>query len=129
VVGDPLQQLVVALWAERDLLRRLEFNLSVLAMMVRAQQWGWLSFADDEVRATSERLQSVEVLRAAHTDAVARQYGLGAEASLLEIAGHAPEPWPSILSDHREALRALAVAVDDAATATETEVRASAGGP
>ncbi|HET6878338.1 MAG TPA: hypothetical protein VFH38_12470 [Jatrophihabitans sp.] len=121
--GGSFAALASLLWSERELLRRLEFNLAMIALIVRSGEWDWLSFADDEVRATSEQLQASELMRAAESELLARQSGLAGDATLGELAARAPEPWQCILRDHHQALRALTAAVDAGALATDRLLR------
>lgn len=121
--GGSLAALAALLWSERELLRRLEFNLATIGLIVRCGEWAWLAYADDEVRATSDQLQATELMRAAESDLLAQQYGLDADATLPELAARVPEPWQGILEDHHQALRALTAAVDHAALATDRRLR------
>lgn len=117
--GDALPRLAGLLWEERELLRRLQFNLVTQQLIIGSGQWQWMAFADDEIRATSERLQEVEVMRSAEAELIAEALGLPPVATLRQLADVAPEPWPSILADHEAALRGLTAAVDAVAARVE----------
>lgn len=119
IPGNALPRLTGLLWEERELLRRLQFNLTTHQLVVSFGEWEWLAFADEEICATSERLQEIEVLRSAEVDAIAEPLGLHAHATLRELAEVVPGPWPCILSDHDVELRDLAAAVDAAAARSE----------
>jgi hypothetical protein len=103
------------LWREREVLEDLLFKLTAQQMVLRSGESRWVARADAEVRAALEGLQDFEVLRAAEVDLLVRDYGLRADVSLRELAETAPEPWPTVLHDHREALRTLTVEIDAAA--------------
>jgi hypothetical protein len=106
------EALTDVLWREREVLEALLYKLTAQQMVLRSGESRWLARADAEVRAAIEGLQDFEVLRAAEVDLLVRHYGLPANASLRELAEAAPEPWPTVLFDHREALRTLTFEVD-----------------
>lgn len=90
-----LARLGALLWSERLLLRQ-----------VRSQP------SDDaQLRAAAARLSELELLRAMESELLAETLGLPPTASLLELAAAAPEPWSTILADHRGALLALSDAL------------------
>jgi hypothetical protein len=122
----PLAELTAVLWDERQLLRRLEFFLSAVSLIVRAGQLHFLADVDRELIATSERLKGTEIVRATRSEAVARMCRLPTTITLGDLAGEVAEPWRSILRDHETALRGLAVTVEEAATAAERALLDSA---
>jgi FlgN protein len=107
-----LGALTDVLWREREMLEGLLFKLTAQQMVLRSGESRWLARADAEVRAAVEGLQDFEVLRAAEVDLLVRHYGLPANVSLRELAETAPEPWPTVLFDHREVLRTLTFEID-----------------
>lgn len=104
-----------ALWMQRDALQALLFRLVCEQLILTSGSSRWLAPADDEVRAAVERLRGGEVLRAAEVDELTRLLGLDPDASLADIAAAAPEPWGTLFTDHRTALRALAFEVQSVA--------------
>jgi hypothetical protein len=100
------------LWRERDILEGLLYKLTAQQMVLRGGDSRWLARADAEVRTAAEALPDFEVLRAAEVDLIVRHYGLPADTSLRELAETASEPWPTVLLDHRESLRALTYEID-----------------
>jgi hypothetical protein len=104
-----------ALWMQRSALEKLLFKLVCEQLVLTSGSSRWLAQADDEIRAALERLRSGEVLRTAEVDELARTLGLPADVSLAELADAAPEPWSTLLTDHRAALRALAFEVQGVA--------------
>ena len=97
---------------EREVLEELLYKLTVQKTVLRGAESRWLTRADAEVRAAVEGLQDFEILRAAEVDLLVRHYGLPANVSLRELAETAPEPWPMVLLDHREALRTLTLEIN-----------------
>jgi hypothetical protein len=104
-----------ALWLQRETLQTLLFRLVCEKLVLTSGSHRWLARADDEVHAAVERLRSGELLRAAEVDELVRMLGLDADASLGELAAAAPEPWGTLLADHRAALRTLAFEVQGVA--------------
>lgn len=95
------------LWSEREALELLLFKLVEEQLVVTSGATRWLSRADGEVRAALDRVRAGEVIRAAEVEALALALGLPLETSLGELAQAAPEPWSTVLADHRTALRQL----------------------
>lgn len=104
-----------ALWDVRERLEDVLFSLVQEQLTVSTGGTRWLPRADRQVRAAMARLQLAEVARAAETGAALAAIGLSAEASLAELADAAPEPWTTVLHDHRVALRSLAFEVESTA--------------
>jgi hypothetical protein len=100
-----------ALWLQRDNLRTLLYRLVCENLVLTSASIRWLALADDEVRAAVERVRAGELVRAAEVNELIRLRGLDPDASLAVLATSAPEPWGSLLADHRTALRALVVEV------------------
>jgi hypothetical protein len=104
-----------ALWIQRDALQTLLYRLVCERLILTSGSGRWLACADDEVRAALHQLRTGEVLRAVEVDELTRALGLDPDASLAQLATLAPEPWTSLLTDHRVALRALAFEVQSVA--------------
>ncbi len=104
-----------ALWLQRETLQTLLFRLVCENLVLTSGSDRWLARADDEVRAAVERLRNGELLRAAEVDELIQLLGLDAAASLGELAAASPEPWDTLLADHRTALRTLAFEIQDVA--------------
>ena len=68
----------------------------------------WLIHATREIEDILTTIRETEVLRATAADVVAEALGLAPNPSLAALAEVAPQPWPTILADHRDALVALA---------------------
>jgi hypothetical protein len=112
---DAWAALCTRLWVERDLLEELLFKLSEVQLVVGSGSTRWLNRADDEARRALEALQDTEVVRAVAVEDLIQRCRLGSDATLRELIAIAPAPWDSLLSDHCEELRNLALSIDAAA--------------
>lgn len=107
-------ELAGLLWSEREILRNVLFKIVEERLVLSAGEHRWLAHADGELAAELHRLRGGEVMRAAEADAVAIRLNLPAGATLTQLAELAPEPWASILREHRDALRQLSAEVEQA---------------
>jgi hypothetical protein len=102
-----LSEFCGVLWREREIVERVLFKLVVQQLILNTGQTRWLPLANTEIELAVNDLRVVEVVRNAESDALATQLGLAPGSSLAELAVVAPEPWASILGEHRDALREL----------------------
>lgn len=102
-----LSELSSILWRTRELLELLLFKLEEEQLLLAAGPSRWLAHATREVEVVLEELRVGEVARAAHSQAAAVALHLSPDASLAQIADHAPEPWSDLLHDHRRAFLTL----------------------
>jgi hypothetical protein len=102
------------LWQEREALELLLFKLVEERLIVSAGETRWLAAANDEVEAAVDRLQGIELMRAAEVESLAASLGRGPAPTLDDLAGLAGEPWSSILRDHREALLTVVLQIEQA---------------
>jgi hypothetical protein len=100
-----------ALWTQRDILQTLLYRLVCENLLLTSGSTHWLPRADDDVRAAVEQLRGGEVIRAAEVEELTRILGFDPDASLADLAVVAPEPWRTMLIDHRTALRSLTTEV------------------
>jgi len=100
--------LVAVLWRQRDLLERLAYRLECEQLLLAAGRTRWLAMATGEVEALLEQLPVIDMQRSMIVDQVAPALGLPPGASLEELAGTAQPPWSGVLTEHRQALLALA---------------------
>jgi hypothetical protein len=107
-----LGDLASILWRLRELLNHLLFKIVVQRLILESGQTGWLANATRELDAALHEVRTAEVLRAARVDGLARRLGLAAGSTLAEMADAAPEPWRTVLHEHREALNDLVADVD-----------------
>jgi hypothetical protein len=112
---DGFSAVASLLWREREILENVLFKIVEEQLVLASGQSRWLAPANRELQSALDQLQISDVARAVEVDAVCSQVGLEPGASLIELAGAAPEPWSDILLDHREALRTLAAEIDAAA--------------
>lgn len=107
------------LWRLRELLDTLLFKVVVQRLVLDSGQTRWLVNATRELAAALHEVQAAEVLRAAKVDRLADRLGVAVGSTLAELADAAPEPWATVLHEHRDALRVLVADVDAAAEAAE----------
>lgn len=112
-----MEKLSQILWRERDLLELLLYRLEVEQLVLASARTTWLMRAAREVEQTLETLRETEVLRAVAADEAASMVGLAPNPSLSALAEASPEPWRTILLDHREAFAAVTRQITDMADA------------
>jgi hypothetical protein len=110
-VQDAYAAVCTVLWSERTLLESLACTAVVTRLIPRrdsrADGTTAVRTASAEERQLVERLQLQEVLRSIVVDALAEATGTSAR-TLPALVLAAPEPWATMLAEHREALLALA---------------------
>jgi hypothetical protein len=104
-----------ALWIQRGALQDLLYRLVCEQYVLTADAGRFLAKADDEIRAALTAVRTSEVIRAAEVEELTRVLDLDTDASLAMIVAAAPQPWRSLLAEHRSALRALTLEVDTVA--------------
>jgi hypothetical protein len=103
---DHYAAVCAVLWSERELLESIACTVIVEQLVANG---GAARHAADTIQQASlERLAAQEVLRAAIVEALITATATSPRATLAELADEAPEPWQTILREHREALRLLA---------------------
>lgn len=116
--------LSAALWQERRQLELLLFRLETQRLHVAAGNTQWLTFTASEVEAVLDRLRFEALARNVESAAVAGDWGLPAQATLVElIAAAPPGSWPTVLQEHLEGLRELLARLGDVARANEDMLR------
>jgi hypothetical protein len=112
--------LSAALWQERRQLELLLFRLETQRLHLAAGNLHWLTFTASEVEAVLDRLRFEALARNVESASVAGQWGLPAQATLVElIAAAPPGSWPTVLQEHLEGLRSLLARLGEAARANE----------
>jgi hypothetical protein len=109
-----LSEFCGVLWREREIVERVLFKLLGQQLVLQAGQTRWLVAANTEIELAINDLRVVEVMRCAESDRLADHLGLTSGATLAQLADASPEPWGSILAEHRDALRDLANEIDRA---------------
>lgn len=116
--------LSAALWQERRQLELLLFRLETQRLHVLAGNLQWLSFTASEVENVLGRLRFEALARSVESAAVAAEWGLPAQATLVELVAGAPSgAWPDILQAHLDGLRALLRQLGETAGANEETLR------
>jgi hypothetical protein len=91
------------LWRERHLLDLLLFKLEEEQLLLAAGRTRWIAQATREVEMVLEEIKQTELSRAMVVDQVAPGLGLEPGPSLRALAEAAPDPWSTLLSEHRAA--------------------------
>jgi hypothetical protein len=107
-----LSEFSTVLWREREILERVLFRIIEQQLVLKAGQTRWLAAANHEVETAVADLRGSEIFRSAEADVLAEQLGIGPGATLSAIVNRSPEPWGSILAEHRDALLRLAAEID-----------------
>jgi hypothetical protein len=112
---EPAEELSHQLWTMRELLEQLVYKLEIQGLVLGAGRARWLPYVTAEIEATIDAIGAVEQDRAAASLRLARQYGIGNSLSLAEMVSNVPEPWASLLSQHRLHLLSLQAEIEDIA--------------
>lgn len=116
--------LSAALWQERRQLELLLFRLETLRLHVGAGNVEWLRLMASEIEAVLDRLRFEGLARSVESAVVAAQWGMPAQATLVELIAAAPAgPWAEILGEHLDALHALLDRLGAAARVNEEALR------
>jgi FlgN protein len=98
------QHLSTLLWREQELLDLLLFKAEEKQYLILSGKTRWLPRIAHEIEVVLDQLRSLEVERAAATEAIATALGLEASPSLRQLADAAPAPWSDLYTKHHEAL-------------------------
>jgi hypothetical protein len=101
------QHLSTLLWREQELLDLLLFKAEEKQYLILTGKTRWLARIAHEIEVVLDQLRSLEVERAAATEALANRLGTEANPSLRALADKAPAPWNDLLAKHHEALLVL----------------------
>ena len=101
------QHLSTLLWREQELLDLLLFKAEEKQYLILTGKTRWLARIAHEIEVVLDQLRTLEVERAAATEAIAVTLGLGANPSLRQVAEAAPAPWNDLFAKHHEALLVL----------------------
>jgi hypothetical protein len=116
--------LSAALWQERRELELLLFRLETQRLHIEAGNLHWLSFSASEVESVLDRLRFEALARSVESAAVAAEWGLPAQATLVELIMGAPAgSWAEILQEHLAELRDLLHRLGDTSRAGEQLLR------
>ena len=112
-----MEKLSLILWRERELLETLLYRLEVEQLVLASGRTHGLMRAAREVESTLEDLRATEVMRAVAADEAAAAVGLPANPALRQLAEASPEPWRTMLLDHREAFTTVTRQITEMADA------------
>src|SRR3954451_10000375 len=101
------QHLSTLLWREQELLDLLLFKAEEKQYLILTGKTRWLARIAHEIEVVLDQLRTLEVERAAATEAIAITLGIGANPSLRQVAEAAPAPWNDLFAKHHEALLVL----------------------
>jgi hypothetical protein len=101
------QHLSTLLWREQELLDLLLFKAEEKQYLILTGKTRWLARIAHEIEVVLDQLRTLEIERAAATEAIAAHVGLDANPSLRQVAEKAPAPWADLLGKHHEALLVL----------------------
>src|SRR3712207_1666678 len=101
------QHLSTLLWREQELLDLLLFKAEEKQYLIVTGKSRWLARIAHEIEVVLDQLRTLEVERAAVTEALAVQLGLDANPSLRQVADAAPAPWNDLFGKHHESLLVL----------------------
>jgi hypothetical protein len=101
------QHLSTLLWREQELLDLLLFKAEEKQYLILTGKTRWLARIAHEIEVVLDQLRTLEVERAAATEAIATRLGVGADPSLRKLAEAAPAPWNDLYAKHHEALLVL----------------------
>lgn len=101
------QHLSTLLWREHELLDLLLFKAEEKQYLILTGKSRWLARIAREIEVVLDQLRTLEVERAAATELLAGDLGLGPNPSLRQLADAAPAPWRDIYTKHHEELLVL----------------------
>ncbi|RZU34543.1 flagellar protein FlgN [Blastococcus saxobsidens] len=101
------QHLSTLLWREQELLDLLLFKAEEKQYLILTGKTRWLQRIAHEIEVVLDQLRTLEVERAAATEAVAQHLGIDSDPSLRQVADAAPAPWNDLYATHHEALLVL----------------------
>ena len=101
------QHLSTLLWREQELLDLLLFKAEEKQYLIVTGKTRWLARIAHEIEVVLDQLRTLEVERAAATEAIAVTLGTGSNPSLRQVAEAAPAPWNDLFAKHHEALLVL----------------------
>jgi hypothetical protein len=113
-------ELSAALWRERQLLDLLLFKLEEEQLVLAHGRSCWLGHATREVEQVLDQIRTAEFSRAIEADGAAGDFGVPVGSDLLALAKAAPQPWPQLLTNHREAFISLSTQIQQVADGNRT---------
>lgn len=100
------------LWRERRLLEQLAYRLEAQRLMLVAGKTRYLVQAAHEVGESLEEIRQCERERSEVVEIASIVLEMSASPTLQELVQASPEPWASLLDDHRDVLSSLRTEID-----------------
>lgn len=122
---EPAEDLSHHLWTMRELLEQLVYKLEVQGLLLGANRARWLPYITAEIEAIIDAIGTVERDRASAAGRLARQQGIAPGLNLAEMVAHVPEPWASLLLQHRLHLLSLQSEIEEIARTNHELARRS----
>ena len=120
-------ELSALLWRERELLEMLVFKLEEEHLLLQGGKSRWLQHATREVEQVLNLVREAGLGRSVEVAALATQWGTAEDATLRELATHAPAgPWGEIFAAHLKAMGDLTTQIKELRDTNERFIRAAA---
>lgn len=120
-------ELSALLWRERELLELLIFKLEEEHLLLQGGKGRWLQHATREVEQVLNLVREAGLGRAVEVASLATEWGTNEEATLRELASHAPAgPWGEIFTAHLKAMGDLTVQIKELRDTNEKFIRTAA---
>ena len=107
-VDEMLADLTRTLWQQRRLLERVRYHMKVQELILGGTDDWMLTFAVNDVEGLLRAASEVEAARVEITQDLGFAFGLGANPSLQTLVDVAPDPFGTMLDEHRVAFLELA---------------------
>ena len=117
-----MEELAGLLSRERLLLELLLFKLVTLRQLLTANEVRFLPWASEEVDRSTAKVREAEMNRSLVVEALAAEHRAAdptATVTLRTLAESSPEPWRTILAEHRRAFLELARDIEEALAAAK----------
>ena len=108
---EAADELIGTLARERDSLEGLLFRLTSARHLLQTGSTRFLARVAHDIERTAELVREAELRRASVTDAVLTALGRPGGGTMRELVERAPDPYRSVLDDHRQAMGRLAAEV------------------
>ena len=102
-VDEMLADLTRTLWQQRRLLERVRYHMKVQELILAGTDDWMLTFAVNDVEGLLRAASEVEAARVEITQDLGFAFGLGANPSLQTLVDVAPDPFGTMLDEHRVA--------------------------
>lgn len=108
---EAADQLIGTLARERDSLEALLFRLTSARHLLQTGSTRFLARVAHDIERTAELVREAELRRVSITDGVLTAMGQAGGRTMRELVDRAPDPYRTVLDDHRQAMGRLAAEV------------------